>query len=356
MARIKIKSPNPKDPGRLQLLLEILSKNYIYATRFITIADGFIVLTESDSELDKVFNNATDIELTRSQFTPLIPPELKANRSVLIFRIDGHIYNNSEDEIKEELQSENTWITGVASVTKFLRGRGLKITFTETTSARKAQEKGLLLFSMRIPSYNIVQDKFHNVNTCLRCYALEDHHTSNCTKGKDYKICSECSRKGHTWRDCDGDEKTCINCEGNHSTMARKSQCYVILRDVSKAFDKVWHKGLQYKISHLELPLVITKFINIFFTNRKAKNKTGNFTGQTFSLTAGVPQGSSISPTLYTIYTNDIPDPAFDCTTVQYADDVTQIVAYHGKSRQLMANRTVSEIEKNQQLRKTMEN
>lgn len=135
-----------------------------------------------------------------------------------------------------------------------------------------------------------------------------------------------------------------------HETIAhhisRKSQCYLILRDVSKAFDKVWHKGLQYKNFLFDLPLTITKFINIFFTNRKARIRIGNFTGPPFPLMAGVPQGSSISPTLYTIYTNDIPEPAYDCTTVQYADDITQIIAYHGKSRHMMVNRTVSEIQK----------
>lgn len=128
--------------------------------------------------------------------------------------------------------------------------------------------------------------------------------------------------------------------------ISRKSQCCLILRDVSKAFDKVWHRGLQYKISQLQLPLCFTKFINNFLINRQAKIKIGNFTGPAFPLMAGVPQGSSISPTLYTIYTNDIPEPAVECTTIQYADDITQLVVYHGKSRQLMANRTVSEIEK----------
>ena len=128
--------------------------------------------------------------------------------------------------------------------------------------------------------------------------------------------------------------------------IARKSQVYLILRDVSKAFDKVWHKGLQYKISQLQLPLCFTKFLNNFITEREAKIKIGNFTGPSFPLSAGVPQGSSISPTLYSIYTNDIPEPAVDCTTVQYADDITQIIVYHGKSRQLMANRVINEIEK----------
>lgn len=220
MARIKIKSESSKDPGRLKFLLELLSKNEIFAIKIIPISDGFVVLTESDSELDKIFNNATDKELTNNHFTPLVPPELRAHRSVLIFKIDDHINGNSEEVILEEIQTQNQWITGITSVIKFKKGRGLKITFSESTSAKKAQEKGLLLFSMRIPSYNIIQDKYLKINTCLRCYALEDHHTSNCPKSRDFKICSECSRENHSWRDCDGGPKCCINCEEHHSTMA----------------------------------------------------------------------------------------------------------------------------------------
>lgn len=34
------------------------------------------------------------------------------------------------------------------------------------------------------------------------------------------------------------------------------------------------------------------------------------------------------------------------CTKIQYANDTTQIITYPGKSRQLMVNRTVDEIEK----------
>lgn len=142
MARIKIKSASFKDPARLKQPLEILSKNDILATKIIPISDGFVVLTENDSELDKVFNNITDNELASSQFTPLIPPELKAHRSVLIFKIDDHIYSNSEDDILEELQAQNTWITGITNITKFTKGRGLKITFNKTVSAKKSSGEG----------------------------------------------------------------------------------------------------------------------------------------------------------------------------------------------------------------------
>ena len=125
---------------------------------------------------------------------------------------------------------------------------------------------------------------------------------------------------------------------------AKKHQCYMVLRDVSKAFDKVWHNGMKFKIIQLNLPDTITKFLNNFIVNRKAKIKINNHTGQPFNITSGVPQGSSLSPTLYTIYTADIPEATHGCLNIQYADDITQIITYPGNSRHLMARRTVQEI------------
>ncbi len=35
------------------------------------------------------------------------------------------------------------------------------------------------------------------------------------------------------------------------NALASKEQVYVVLRDVAKAFDKVWHNGLKYKLLEL---------------------------------------------------------------------------------------------------------
>lgn len=72
-----------------------------YVTRIITTNDGFVILTQDDEELDMLFNNTTDKELIRKNFTPIMPPQLKANRSILIFRVDNYIFMNSEENIKE---------------------------------------------------------------------------------------------------------------------------------------------------------------------------------------------------------------------------------------------------------------
>lgn len=52
--------------------------------------------------------------------------------------------------------------------------------------------------------------------------------------------------------------------------LAEKKQCYLVLRDVSKAFDKVWHNGLKYKIIKLQLPPIITKILCTFLDRRTA--------------------------------------------------------------------------------------
>lgn len=86
------------------------SSQNIYVTKIFSINDGFIILTCDDSGLDKLFDDNTDKKLQENYYYPLIPPQLKANRSVLIFSIDPHIYQHTEDEKKNEIKEQYGWI------------------------------------------------------------------------------------------------------------------------------------------------------------------------------------------------------------------------------------------------------
>ena len=130
------------------------------------------------------------------------------------------------------------------------------------------------------------------------------------------------------------------------TTQKEKHRCNVVCRDVSKAFDKVWHNGLMYKLLHLQLPDILEKTLCSFLQSRQAKIRIDNLVGPPIPLKSGVPQGSILSPTLYIYYIADMPEPGPGSYMIGFADDHTQIIAYPGKSRQMLATRTKREIEK----------
>jgi retron-type reverse transcriptase len=93
-----------------------------------------------------------------------------------------------------------------------------------------------------------------------------------------------------------------------------------IFLDVAKAFDTVWHDGLVYKLHTAGVSLAMAKLLNSFLEDRKFHAKIGNVLSTVREIEAGVPQGSVLSPTLYAIFTADIPKP--DETKIAlYADD-----------------------------------
>ena len=104
----------------------------------------------------------------------------------------------------------------------------------------------------------------------------------------------------------------------------------IVLRDVKKAFDRVWHRGLVYKLMQTGIETPLLRILTNFLQNRKAQVKVNKSKGQLFDLTAGVPQGDVLSPTLYLVMANDYPQPTFNRNSrnfvKQYADDLTQVI------------------------------
>ena len=95
--------------------------------------------------------------------------------------------------------------------------------------------------------------------------------------------------------------------------------------DVEKAFDNVWHNGLRYKFISLICPL---SYLGGFLTScleesYRSKLKVSCF--QKFTPKAGVPQGSNLSPLLFLVYANDMPNPSHHQTNKsQFADHAGQ--------------------------------
>ena len=90
-------------------------------------------------------------------------------------------------------------------------------------------------------------------------------------------------------------------------TAINKSQfCVAVFLDISKAFDTVWHHGLLLTLQKLGLRGYLAKFIKEFLNNRKVTVKIGNNLSEKYPIKSGVPQGSVLSPTLFTVLINSL--------------------------------------------------
>ena len=92
----------------------------------------------------------------------------------------------------------------------------------------------------------------------------------------------------------------------SESLNINKSACGVFF-DISKAFDKVWHDGLVFKLSKLGIPTYILKYIIDFLSNRSFRVKVSNSYSNFYPIKCSVPQGSVLGPLLFLVYINDIP-------------------------------------------------
>ena len=95
---------------------------------------------------------------------------------------------------------------------------------------------------------------------------------------------------------------------------------WAVALDISKAFDRIWHVGLPYKLKSFGSLVSSQAFglISSFLSNRWLQVVLDGSSSQEYPINAGVPQGF-IVPTLFLLYINDLPDDVI-CKIGVYAD------------------------------------
>ena len=96
----------------------------------------------------------------------------------------------------------------------------------------------------------------------------------------------------------------------------------MVFCDVSKAFDRVWHQGLLFKLEMYGIKGNLLLWLASYISNRNQCVFVNGSISKPRSLQAGVPQGSVLGPFLFIVYINDIAD-RLDCITRLFADDTS---------------------------------
>lgn len=99
-----------------------------------------------------------------------------------------------------------------------------------------------------------------------------------------------------------------------------KKSTGVLLLDIEKAFDSIWHDGLIHKLIKMKLPTYLIRLINSFIRNRQFAVHINGCTSNRVNIPAGLAQGTCISPILYALFVADIPVNS-ETQLALYADD-----------------------------------
>lgn len=94
-----------------------------------------------------------------------------------------------------------------------------------------------------------------------------------------------------------------------------------VFLDVAKAFDKVWHTGLIYKMLQIGFNPRLIRLIHSYLSRRLFCVRINNTLSTLRRILAGILQGSALGPFLFNIYFNDIPRNLYTLLAL-YADDM----------------------------------
>ena len=89
----------------------------------------------------------------------------------------------------------------------------------------------------------------------------------------------------------------------------------------TKAFDKVPHRRLNYKLDWYGIRGNTREWILDFLSGRSQRVVLEGASSDSEPVVSGVPQGTVLGPVLFLLYINDLPDVAVHSTARLFADD-----------------------------------
>jgi hypothetical protein len=160
--------------------------------------------------------------------------------------------------------------------------------------------------------------------TCISCKVLEHILVSNIMKHLQTNNILVDSQHGfRSRRSCETQlvqfiQDIALNLDKGYGK--RHKQTDVIVMDFAKAFDKVPHKRLLYKLEHYGVRGTTNRWIASWLSDRTQEVVLDGTHSDSAPVISGVPQGSCLGPILFLLFINDLPDGILSNVRL-FADD-----------------------------------
>lgn len=123
-----------------------------------------------------------------------------------------------------------------------------------------------------------------------------------------------------------------------------------IFYDFKKAFDLISHRRLLSKLERLGIAGIGNKWIESYLKNRRQSvhiySNGRTYISQETTTNIGIPQGSVLSPLLFILFTNDLPESVEQGELTLFADDTTHFLSNPDQSILIeQANKAVSALD-----------
>ena len=166
--------------------------------------------------------------------------------------------------------------------------------------------------------------------TCILCKVLEHIMASQIVKHmNEHSLLYDLQHGFREKRSCETQLTMLV--EDLARSASKGKQTDLILLDFSKAFDKVNHSKLIWKLHQYGIRSNVLRWVQAFLGNRSQSVVVEGEESDSVPVCSGVPQGSVLGPILFLIYINDLPDTITSKVRL-FADDTALYLTIEGEN------------------------